>query len=192
MSTFNPSRPPLVLSDAQFEDMMRKGAFTNVGRVELRRGIISLMSAAYYLHAVALQQLAVGLHTALKASGLRLQVVGPVAIGFGNGFQPVADLVVYDPAWAPPDLDGPLPKAAVRLVIEVAGASLGDELGEKARDYGRSGIAEYWVVDAKGRVLTQHTGPHAQGYSERKAVPFSRSITAATLPLSVALGDLAA
>lgn len=192
MSSLNPSRPPLLLSDAQFEDMMRKGAFTKVGRVELRRGIISLMSATYYLHAYALQQLSLGLHTALKASSLRLRVVGPVAIGFGDGFQPVADLVVYDPAWAPPDLDGPLPREAVRLVIEVAGASLGDELGEKARDYGRCGVAEYWVADVKGQVLLQHTKPHLNGYAERKAVTFSRTLTAITLPLTVELGELAA
>jgi len=192
MTSLNPTRPPHLFSDAQFEDMMRKGAFTKVGRVELRRGIISLMSAAYYLHANALHQLSVALDAAVKASGLRLRVIGPVAIGFGEGFQPVADLVVYDPAWAPPDLDGPLPREAVRLVIEVAGASLGDELGEKARDYGRCGVPEYWVVDVKGQVLLQHTGPHAGGYQPPKALPFSRTLTAATLPLTLALGELAA
>lgn len=184
-------RSGLVLTNAQFEAMMRKGAFTTIGRVELRRGSITPMSTVYFLHAAALFELTQALLASLKQGGLRLKVLNCVALGLGEGFQPVADLVVYDPAWAPPDLEGPLPKEAVRLVVEVAGASLGDELGDKAREYARAGVAEYWVLDAKGQVVTQYALPSSRGYAEHKAVPLSRPLVSSTLPVTLDLAALA-
>jgi len=107
-------RPPLRVTDAQYEDMARRGAFATVGRVELRRGVITPMSPAYMPPAGA----------------------------------PTADIVVFSPA-AIGDESGPLPGNAARLIVEVAAASLADDLGEKLVDYARFGLAEYWVADVR-------------------------------------------
>jgi hypothetical protein len=50
----------------------------------------------------------------------------------------------------------------VELVIEVADATLGLDLGPKCRSYARNGIRCYWVVDIPNQILhvfTRPTGP---------------------------------
>ena len=176
-------RPPLILTDAQFEDMTRRGAFVKVGRVELRGGVITPMSPTHYNHANVMFLLTQSILAALGNSGLR--VLNEVTVAFGGGFQPTADIVIWDPALTPADLDGPIPGAAVKLVIEIADASLGDDLGEKLAHYANAGLSEYWVVDVRGRMLFRHEQPVEGAYKVRSPVQFGQAAPALTLPLTV-------
>ncbi len=180
-----PSRPPLILTDDQFEDMGRRGAFEKVGRVELRGGMIAPMNPVYYPHANVVFELGIALREAVRKAGLALQVHVEISARFGGGFLPTVDVVVWDQASAPADLDGPVPGAAVRLAVEVADSSLGDDLGAKLIDYAQTGLAEYWVADVKSRTIFQHRDPGATGYGTRVAIRFGDVAAALTLPLAV-------
>ena len=77
------------------------------------------------------------------------------------GAQPIARLGATGrlARWSPSD---------VALVVEVADSSLTADLETKARVYGRSGYATYWVVHRGGvEVLTD---PFEGGYRERRSV----------------------
>jgi Uma2 family endonuclease len=55
--------------------------------------------------------------------------------------------------------------ADLHLVIEVADATLGFDLGTKARLYARAGIVEYWVLDVNGRRMIVHRDPGEGRYT---------------------------
>jgi Uma2 family endonuclease len=177
-----PVRQPVVLTDAQFEDMTRKGAFVNVGRVELRGGIVTEMSPVHYSHSAIVFGLTQITVTALSGG---LRVLNEISVKFGPGFQPTADIVIFDHQALSPDFDGPLPAAAVKLVIEVADASLSDDLGQKLVDYAQAGLAEYWVADVRARVIHQCAEPTVDGYRRRHVIRFGEPAAALTLPLTL-------
>ena len=175
-------RTPLVLTDAQYEAMARRGAFVGLGRVELRGGVVVAMSPVHLKHSSGVTALLVAAHQALSATALKANV--EVTIRFGGGFSPTADIVVWDPA-SVPAFDGPIPAEAVKLVIEVADASLPDDLGQKLLDYAQAGLPEYWVADVTARVLHICTGPNPQGYERRRVVRFGEAADAETFPLTI-------
>lgn len=80
----------------------------------------------------------------------------------------------------------------VLLVIEVADASLRFDLERKIPAYGRSGIAEAWVVDLKGRVLRVFTGPErGVGYTSDEIIGASYTASPEALPdLEIGIADL--
>jgi len=177
-----PLRTPALFTDQQFEAMTRKGAFVGAGRVELRGGVITPMSPVHISHSRIMTALLIEAH--LRASEKGFEASAEVSIRFGDGFQPTADIVIWDPAAAPP-FDGPIPKEAVRLVIEVADASLADDLGQKLLDYAQAGLAEYWVADVQARLIHRCRQPSAEGYRVREAVRFGEPCAALTLPLTL-------
>ncbi len=183
-------RNPLKLNARQFEDMARKGAFATVGRVELRRGMIALMSPVYRPHARLLRQMLLAWIDVLGARDDGLTVDPGVSVRLADEFQPTADLVVWSQGVAAADAEGPVPADLVRIVIEVADTSVDDDLGEKMIDYARAGVPEYWVADVKGRVLFIHTGPAPEGYAKRQVVPFGQLAMSPTLGLRVETGGL--
>ena len=79
----------------------------------------------------------------------------------------------------------------VLLVAEVSGTSLSFDLKVKARLYARSGIAEYWVVDLKGRRMIVHRHPEGGRYLD--VVAYSAEEMVATLAApgdAIRVGDL--
>lgn len=73
---------------------------------------------------------------------------------------------------------GRLPEPAdVRLLVEVADASLLYERRTKFPLYARSGVAEAWLVDLEAGRIEIHRGPSGAGYRDvrlpRAAEPFS-------------------
>ncbi len=174
---------------AQFEKMARAGVFGR-DRVELRRGRIALMSPKHVPHASVQASLMFALRDAVQSARRDWGVLSEVSVDFAADFQPMPDIVVWDPQAAPPDVDGPIPAAAVRLVVEVADASLTDDLGEKLEDYARAGVAEYWVADVKGRLILRHAGPSETGFARREPVLFGQPAAWLTHDLSVDTGRL--
>lgn len=177
-----PHRLPATFTSAEFERLARSGGLGDA-RIELRRGMLFKMSPQFVPHAHIKLELTLALIGALKAAGLDWRVHNEVSVAFGNAFGPMPDIVVWNPAEAPVDLDGPVPAAAVKLIVEVSTSTLADDLGEKLVDYARGGLAEYWVADVKGRLLLRHGGAGADGYARRQPVRFGEIAAALTLPV---------
>ena len=174
-------RAPSTFTNAEFERLVRSGGFGRV-RVELRRGMIVKMNPQYVAHARAKTDLADAIKAGLHAAKLHWRVDQEVSVDLRSDFQPLPDIVVWDPAAAPADLDGPIPASAVRLIVEIADSTLSDDLGEKLEDYATAGVSEYWVADVKGRQILQHSGPGNGTYAPREPAGFGEIITSRTYP----------
>ncbi len=174
-------RTPSTFTNAEFARLVRSGGFGSQ-RVELRRGWIVRMNAQHLAHAKAKTLLAKALEAGLQAAGLSWAVYQEVSVAYGVDFTPVSDIVVWDTKDANIDPDGPLPASAVKLIVEVADTTLADDLGEKAEDYARGGLPEYWVLDVKGRQILQHTGAANGVYGQRVALPFGAKIVSHAFP----------
>jgi Uma2 family endonuclease len=177
----HPHRPQSAFTTAEFNRLVRSGGFGDA-RVELRRGLILKMNAQHVPHANVKEQLATAIKEAIRAAGLSWNVFQEVSVEFGSSFEPLPDIVVWEPAAAPPNLDGPVPAVAVRLVVEVSDTTLADDLGEKLTDYAASGLIEYWVADVKGKILLRHKGPSANGYAERITSRFGEAFDSLAYP----------
>ncbi|MEQ1863299.1 MAG: Uma2 family endonuclease [Micropepsaceae bacterium] len=174
-------RTPSTFTNAEFERLVRSGGFGRT-RVELRRGFIIKMKAQYVPHAHAKRLLAEAIESGLQHAALDWRTLQGVSVDFVGNFSPLPDIVVWDPAAAPADLDGPVPARAVRLIVEVADSTLSDDLGEKLEDYATGGLTEYWVADVKGRQILQHSGPGNATYARRDPVRFGEVLTSRAYP----------
>jgi len=172
---------PASFSNTEFDRILRSGAFGNA-RVELRRGMILKMNAQHIAHGDAKWLLARAIEDGLVAAGLPLIVRTEISVSFGEGFEPLPDIVVCDPTLLPADRKRPIPGLAVRLVAEVADTTLSDDLGEKLEDYANAGLAEYWVVDVNGRIILRHAGPTANTYARREPARFGETFSSLAYP----------
>ena len=168
-------------TSAEFGRIARAGGFGRA-RVELRGGMIVEMSPQHVPHASVKRLLAKAIEAGIERAGLPWIVDQEVSVAFFDGFEPMPDIVVWNPAEAPADLDGPIPANAVKLVVEVSDTSLADDLGDKLADYARAGLAEYWVADIKGKLLLRHDGPEASGYARREPLRFGEAAPMLTVP----------
>lgn len=79
----------------------------------------------------------------------------------------------------------------ILLVIEVTDTSLNDDLTDSASRYGRHGVSEYWVVDAKARAIHVHRHPQDGSYPPPKRVEAHEAFAPLLIPeLSVTLGAI--
>lgn len=88
------------------------------------------------------------------------------------------DLCIYDRKLMLEDVKGP----DLRLVIEVADPSLSFDLGTKSQLYAAHGVQQLWVVNAKTRVTTVHTGAAATGWGDVRQVEPTEILQVAALP----------
>ncbi len=168
-------------STAEFERLVRSGAFGRA-RVELRRGQIVKMNPQYVPHSTVKRLLAKALDAALQAAKLDWIVDQETSVNFGEGFQPLPDIIVWDRTAAQGDLSGAIPAHAVRLIVEVSDTTLTDDLGEKREDYAKAGLVEYWVADVKKQFILQHAHPTASAYAVQTSTPFGASATSLVYP----------
>lgn len=172
---------PNAMTGIEFDRFARCGAFRGA-RVELRRGLIRTWSTQHVRQARAKSLLANALDAATEAACLSWVAYQAVSVAFGGDFRPMPDILVWDPASVPSDFDGPIPASAVRLIVEVSDSTLSDDVGEKLEDYAGAGVAEYWVVDVKGRQILQHVRPTAGTYAERIPFAFGATIASRAYP----------
>ena len=168
-------------TNQEFDRLVRSGGFGDL-RVELRQGKICKMSPEYASHANVKWLLAKAIEAGLDAAGLGWVVRTDVSADFGEGFEPVPDILVWDTQVAPVDFHGPIPSAAVRLVVEVAATTFADDIGEKPEDYAAGGLTEYWVADVKGRLVLRHTGPQPDSYAQREYARFGEAFSSLAYP----------
>lgn len=153
------------------------GAFAAYAKTELIEGEIVFMNAQHRAHARIKTRLAMALTQALRDLGGKLEAIveGSVAIPPANAPEP--DIVVTSEA----EGEGLIPLESVRLVIEVADATLKNDLIRKAAVYARHGVPEYWVVDVEGRLIHQMWTLEGEAYAERQKMAFGERIAAATI-----------
>ena len=81
--------------------------------------------------------------------------------------------------------------ADLRLVAEVADTTLSFDLAVKARLYARAGIAEYWVLDLRGRRLISHRRPEGGCYLDVVAYSEDEMVSTLSAPaVSIRVGEL--
>ena len=182
MNALAKTHPPF--TSAEFYKMADKGAFSGF-RVELRRGAIVKMSPKWVEHAKVQANLMFALKAAIDAAGLDWLAVPEATVNFGNGFEPMPDLVILDPALLPPK-NGPIPPAAVKLIVEVGDTTIEDDMGEKREDYARAGVAEYWVADVNARRLIRHVDSDGEGFRTEKPALLSEPLQMLTAPAIIA------
>lgn len=174
-------RTPRPFTSKEFDRLVRSGGFGDV-RVELLRGMIVKMNPVYVPHARTKRLLAEAINVGLANAYPAWIVDQDVSVDVAEGFQPVPDIVLWDPTVTPSDIDGAVPAKAVRLLVEVADSSLMIDLGEKLRDYANGGIAEYWVADVKNRRIIRHADPSAETYARTERAPFGDTFTSVVYP----------
>jgi Uma2 family endonuclease len=60
----------------------------------------------------------------------------------------------------------------ILLAVEIANATLHEDLGRKRIDYATAGIRNYWVVDLAGRRVHCFSDPQGADYATVGAIPF--------------------
>jgi Uma2 family endonuclease len=155
MNALTKLHPPF--TTAEFHKMARRGAFDDL-RVELRGGMIVKMSPKHLPHTMVQEDLAFAIKLAVRGAGLSWRVGSEGSVSFGEGFDPMPDIVVYD-GTMPAHPFGTIDPKAVKLIVEVADSSVEDDMGEKRDDYARFGLAEYWVADVNEKIVHMHAAP---------------------------------
>lgn len=159
--------PGVAFTAADFERMLKLGAFTDM-RAELVGGALVKMMPALPGHGERNATLVLRLHA--TTHGKPLAIATDLAIRIDDLTARAADIAVYSDALPADEVpDG----ADILLVVEIADTTLARDLGEKVADYGRAGVPYYWVVDAAARVVHVMASPKADGgYADRQVVRF--------------------
>lgn len=154
----------LQLTVEEYGRMVEKGAFDGLGKkIELIRGEIRSMNPAGPIHDDLVAYLIEWSIQAKDHQSMRLRVQTGLELADQQS-RPEPDLL-----WVragrfrerhPTAVD-------VKLAIEVADSSLPWDLSEKASLYAEAGIAEYWVVDARGSCVHVCRDPFAGQYRQR-------------------------
>jgi len=155
----------------------RDGAFDGYGKTELIDGEVTYMNAQHRPHARIKSRLYMALNTALAERPDRLEalVEGSIAIPPHNAPEP--DITIT----SEPEGRGLIPLVSVRLVVEVADATLSSDLTRKSAIYAAHGVPEYWVVDVNGRAIHQFWAPAKATYAAERRTRFGDPVTAATI-----------
>jgi Uma2 family endonuclease len=162
------------------EDFLRLdevGAFAGYGKTELIRGEVFYMNAQHRPHARMKGLLYQAFVQALAKLDTGLDVLIEVTVAMPPHSAPEPDLIVTSEAVG----EGPVPIASVRLLVEIADTTQRNDLVTKASVYAENGVAEYWVVDLKDKVVHRMSAPGADGYAEKITLLLGDVIAAVTI-----------
>jgi Uma2 family endonuclease len=176
-SSLGPDHVPIKLRVEDFLLLDESGAFDGYAKTQLIEGELFFTNPRHRPHARIKTHLLMLLAEALKRMGGGLETLVEVSVAMPPINVPLPDIVVTDDARG----EGPMPLESARLIVEVADASLGTDLNRKAAIYARHRIAEYWVVDVRGREIHQFWSPREERYSERRVIAFGEPIASATI-----------
>ena len=142
------------LTREQYHELGRLGYFDG-NRVELIYGEVVEMSPINWPHALGVKLVTDAL-TAVFVTGYWLNIQQPFAVpGVKPGSEPQPDVAVI--AGAPRGYADHPDQAA--LIVEVADATLSNDLTTKAELYATAGVPDYWVLDVAGRELHVFRAP---------------------------------
>lgn len=168
---------PYKLTVEDFFRLDDAGAFEGYGKTELIRGKVFYMNAQHRPHARMKGLLYQALLRALAEIDTGLDVLIEATVSMPPQSAPEPDLILT----SEPDGEGPVPIASVRLLIEIADTTQSNDLTVKARLYAENGVAEYWVVDLKRKLVHTMWSPGPEGYGGRGKVKLGNAIEAATI-----------
>ena len=172
---------PLTVDD--LAAMVDAGILGEDDRVELLDGVLVEMSPQGPSHLEALTRLTMLVVPLAAAAGMRVTPQCPLNVESPIS-QPEPDLAVV------PVGDWDTYPAKAQLVIEVSVTSRKVDLGRKAAIYAAAGIPDYWVLDLADRRLVVHRAPVEDRYTEVAVLTDVDEITAARVPLTVAVAQL--
>ncbi|MFN3946292.1 MAG: Uma2 family endonuclease [Allosphingosinicella sp.] len=153
------------------------GAFDGYRKTELIEEEVLFMNAQHRPHVRIKSRLHVLLAEALRSHGGGLEAIVEGSIAIPPINVPGPDIVVTSEA----EGKGLVPLESVHLIVEVADATLKNDLTVKAAVHARHGVPEYWVVDVEGRAIHQMSAPDGEEYRERRKIGLGRRIEAVTL-----------
>lgn len=164
----------------QYEAMTERGDFVPVEdhRVELIEGEIVPMSPIYPPHESALGAVTEWSYEALPGRRVTIRVQDSLRLPESNSM-PQPDL-----CWVRRGrYQKRSPEAAdVILLVEVAVSSLSRDRGRKSRLYARSGVADYWIVDVRGRRVEVRRDPEGETYRSIRVYLPGESISPLAFP----------
>lgn len=162
----------------EYHKLGEMGFFHPEERVELLSGNIIKMSAKGTLHAAATRRTASVLRD-LLGNQAAVYTQDPIALDDNSEPEPDIAVVRIDPFdYA---THHPTP-SEVYLIIEVADSSLTFDREIKAKAYGRSGIADYWVLNVGDRQLHVFREPAENGYQSEVILAETASISPIEFP----------
>lgn len=167
------------VSTGEYLRMGEAGVFAREARLELIAGEILEMAPIGSSHAGTLNILN-RLVTRRAGEEAIVSVQQPVVVDDHSVPQP--DLALLRPRSDSYVKSHPT-SADVLLLIEVADTTLAFDLGAKAALYGRSGIAELWVVDVQGRSVRVFREPSPSGYRTSFTIAEGQSVSCLALPV---------
>lgn len=147
----------------EYHRMAEAGIFGENHRIELIDGDLIDMAPIGQGHAAIVN----GLNEALVIACAGRAIVSPQnPVRVNRSSEPQPDLAVLRRRadfYATGEPPGP---ADVLLLVEVADSSLRFDRTVKLPLYARFGIAEFWIVDLKRRVVEVHRAPAGNGYGD--------------------------
>ncbi len=178
----NLTAPPLplrLITVEEYHRMAEVGILQPDEKVELIAGqIISKMSPQGSSHAAAITRTNRLFGKSLIANVLvRLQL--PIILNNVSEPEPDIALVKADPL----DYDDGHPTAEdVYLIVEIAHSTLKSDIKVKAKEYARSGIEDYWVLDLNRRQLYVYRKPTEEGYQQEMILQENDSVKLIKFP----------
>jgi Uma2 family endonuclease len=130
-------------------------------RTELLEGEVVLMAAKNPSHVVVTKRITDLCSELLKNKAL-IRSQDPTRLSSYS--EPEPDVVVVKGTRPDDYIYGHPASSDVFLLIEVADATLSQDLGKKAKMYARANIPEYWVVDVNSQRVFVHRYPTADRY----------------------------
>jgi Uma2 family endonuclease len=156
-------------------------------RVELLDGEIFDMQSISPFHSGVSNHL---LHLFTTASESRWIAAARDPVHLNDYSEPVPDIMLLKPTNDFYRKGHPQP-SDVYLLIEVADTSLMRDVNEKLPAYGRSGIAEVWIVNLNDETIEVYRQPHFTGYGSRTVLSAGDLAKPQAFPdVAVNVGDL--
>jgi Uma2 family endonuclease len=162
---------PVKLRVEDFLALNDSGAFEGYGKTELLQGEVVYMNAQHRPHARVKMMIYDALRDGLRAIRSDLCALTEVTVSAPPHDAPEPDIVIT----SEPDGQGPVPLASVRLIVEVADATLRIDMNRKAKIYASHGVAEYWVADVNAQTIVQMYSPRRSSYRDGASHSFNQS-----------------
>ena len=162
---------------AEYEQMVRAGVFREDDRIEMIEGQIIAMSPIGSSHSGHVNRLN-RLFGSRAGQQILVGVQNPIRL---TRSEPQPDLALLKPR--ADDYATAHPTASeVLLVVEVADTSADFDRNVKIPLYGRSGVAEAWLIDLSAGVIEVYREPNPSGYGNKTTYVPGDSLAPIVLP----------
>ena len=171
----------------EYYRMAETGVLRPDARVELLDGRIIDMSPIGSSHAGTVKRF-IRIFTKLALDRWVISAQDPLRLD--DHSEPEPDFMLLKPS--PDDYTSRHPKPdEVFLLVEVADVSLDYDRDEKLPAYGRSGVAEVWVVNLRDQSLEIYREPHFTGYGSKAVLRAGNTVSPQAFPdAMVDVGEL--